>query len=481
MSTIADFNISPDTWVDVYALTGITLGSAITILNKSSTPLIIFSSTSSPPDDHSGYILAPYKDALVASPTAGCFIRGEGTVSIQRATDTIQPASALPSIVTMPLHEIENDAGRRLRVSSLTTLFDGKVLGADDTAIWENVGTGIATFSNNSVQLSVATGQYMVRRGKHVCPYFSGKSQLVECTFDNFHEQTGITKRIGYFSSNAVAPYNTSFDGIWLENDGTTVRLRIDRSGVQIADIAFEQWDNYSLLSSYNWQNFTVAFIDFLWLGGTEVRLFIKTDNGFVLAHTFKWASTSQGTFILTPNHSMRYEIRSSSGVGTFTSICSQVATEGSLDEAGKKFGIINTSAINTNSVGTIYALLGVKKLAAFRDISAAVDSYGVSNTGNADQGLVLLLLNPTLSAPLSYTTNGKLSQAIATTQTITSSGRILAATPAGTAGSAIGLIDNYLSSIAMNIQNVSDEVVLAYMPTSANQSVFGYVTIKEF
>ena len=41
------------------------------------------------------------------------------------------------------------DAGGRTRVSQLTTLLDGKILGADDTDLFENVGTGTFTFQNN--------------------------------------------------------------------------------------------------------------------------------------------------------------------------------------------------------------------------------------------------------------------------------------------------------------------------------------------
>lgn len=39
---------------------------------------------------------------------------------------------------------------------------------------------------------------------------------------------------------------------------------------------------------------------------------------------------------------------------------------------------------------------------------------------------------------------------------------------------------DNYLSFLGGTIANVMDEVVLAYMPTTANQTINGVITIKE-
>ncbi len=68
-------------------------------------------------------------------------------------------------------------------------MLDGKVLGEDDTLLFENAGSGTATYAANKVNLSVTSGQYVVRQSKRFNPYFSGKSQLVECTFDNFQTQ----------------------------------------------------------------------------------------------------------------------------------------------------------------------------------------------------------------------------------------------------------------------------------------------------
>jgi hypothetical protein len=385
------------------------------------------------------------------------------------------------SVSTTANKGVNLDAGGRLRVSQLTSLFDGKTIGSDDPLVFENVGTGTATYANNKVTLSCTSGQYIVRRSKKYLPYFSGKSQQIEITFDGFGLQTGVIKRVGYFSSSPVAPYDTALDGFFLENDGTTVSLQCWRNGVNTLNLPWTSWSNYSNISSYNWNNFSVIVFDYLWLGGTELRLFLKTDDGFVLAHTFKWASNFTDTFIQSPNQCVRYSVSGVSASGSMRVICSSVSTEGEVTLASKSLSLYNTTPITVNTVGTIYALKSIKKLAAFRDTSISINSLGIVNTSNTDQGLMLLIVNPTLSAALTYVTNGKISEGTATNQTVTTgTGRVISADPASLTGVSSSLTDNYLASIGMSINNVSDEYVLCYIPATSNQSVVGTIAVRE-
>lgn len=91
---------------------------------------------------------------------------------------------------------ISSDASGRLRVSWLTTLFDGKTLNADNTFVWDNKWTGTGTRGNNLYDMSVTSGQYLIRQSKRYSPYFSGKSQFVEITCDNFESEANVTKRV---------------------------------------------------------------------------------------------------------------------------------------------------------------------------------------------------------------------------------------------------------------------------------------------
>lgn len=373
------------------------------------------------------------------------------------------------------------DASGRQRVGQLTTLFDGKTLGSDDEDIFSNVGTGTGTWANNMYNMSVAIGEYQIRQTKRWLPYFSGKSQFVEVTCDNFQTQIGVQKRIGYFSSSAVAPYTASLDGFCIEDDGTKKVLKIYNNGTEKVSVDFTAMDNYAAVSSYDFSNFTVMAFDFLWLGGAILRFWLKTELGFVLVHSVSYSGTQTATFTLSPNQPLRYEVRGISDAGSVRYICSQIATEGSLNEAGKTKAIYNDSNVTTNNTSTTYALLGIRKLTSFRDVAIQIIEMGVVNTSQNDSGMLLLLRNPTLSGSLTYSTNGKLQSALATSQTVTANGYVIAAAPAGLSGSTSVMKENFLSFLGNDIANVMDEYILAYRPASANQAVRGLVNIKEF
>jgi len=318
-------------------------------------------------------------------------------------------------------------------------------------------------------------------------PYFSGKSQRIEETFDKFGAQANVTKRFGYFSSNAASAYDSDYDGFWLENDGSTIYLKAARSGTSTLSVAITSWTGYANLAEYQtiatWDNFTVVEFKFLWLGGAVLVLSVKTAAGFVEAHRFNYSGTAQDVFISSPNQPLRYEIRSSTGAGDFRYICSQVATEGSIDESGEGLSVFNATAISADAVGTIYALLGLKKQTTYRDNAIQIVDVAVANAAiTADAGVLMLILNPTLSASLTYANNSRIQVAPATTQTITAgTGRIIASVPAGQLGASSPLKQNFLAWLGSTLNNTHDEYVVAYMPITANQDVYGIVNIKEF
>lgn len=390
---------------------------------------------------------------------------------------------------------ISVDAGGRQRVSQMTTLFDGKILNVDNNYMFDTQGTGGTGYTDNKFSMSATTGQYLVRQGKRFNPYSSGKSQIIECTFNGFGIESGINKKVGYFSSDAIAPYSASTDGFYLENDGTTYRLKAEHTGVETINVPWTSWDNYASVSGYSWDNFTVIAFDFLWLGGAILRLFLKTNDGFVLAHTVNYAGSAVDTFIHSPNQPIRYEIRSTGGTGSFNYICCQVSTEGSVAEAGYNIGIksLNTAAVASNTcatIGTTYPLKGVRKKVANRDNSVKVTGIQVMVLSNTDYAYWSLLLNPTLSAPLTYTdvvsdgiqeANGSATQAISIT--VTNPGRVLASGIISlNAVMPTGLFDaDFLSYLGSKLDNTMDEIVLCVTPITAGVTVNGAINLKTF
>lgn len=385
---------------------------------------------------------------------------------------------------------ISYDASGRRRSSQITTLFDGKTLNTDDSDLWSTYGTGTYSFLNNKHTISVTTGQFLIREQTWFCNYFSGKSQFIENTFDTFQPVTNIIKRVGYFSSNQVTPFDSNKDGYWLESDGTTtttvataIKLIVSNDGTATS-IPFSSWDNYSLISSYDWSKFTINPSDFLWLGGSEIRIFLKLPTGgFILAHTYRHAGNNTGTIFKSPNLKLRYEIRSTTGSGSFNYICGQVATEGSNNESGKSRSIFNTTAITANTVGTIYAIKSIKKQVAFKDNVIQLVNFGLVNTASADAGILMLIKDPTISAAITYTNNGIIQEGTPTNQTITAgTGTILGTAPIAQNGVVSDIVNNFMAVLQCKLgatDSTVTEYVLAYMPTTATQSVNGIINFK--
>jgi hypothetical protein len=372
------------------------------------------------------------------------------------------------------------------RSAQTLTLFDGKILNAEDTYKWDTKGTGTATYGDNAVNLTVTTGQYLVRQSRAFTPYFAGKPQIVEGTHINFAIEAGKVKRFGYFSSNAVAPYDSSKDGFWIEADGVTdntYKLVTSFNGTVTHSVAWTDWDDYDAISAYDWSKFTVNKADFLWLGGAGLRLFMVVNGMFRLVHTIDDHAGYASTLIFkSPNQPVRYEIRSTSGSGSFNTVCSQVSTEGAtIAEAGDGVAIY-TPSIACNSIGTIYALCGMRKVAAYRNHFVPVAEFGCTQTTNsADSGVLLLLINPTLSAPLTWVANSRIETAIATNQTVTDVGRILKAVPFSGSAIAAQAPNASLRVLGCGIDNTMSELVVAYAPLSTTQGVSGSMQAVEY
>lgn len=396
--------------------------------------------------------------------------------------------------MTPDFKSVSQDASNRTRVAQSLTLHDGKTLNADNVETWDNRGTGTGLFTGNKYNLSVTSGQYFIRQTKRFANYLSGKSQQVEITFDGFGPQTGVTKRVGYFSSNAVAPFDSAFDGFWLENNGTTITLKVSRSGTETLSVPLEQWSGRASLAEYstltNWNNFTVVLFDFLWLGGAVLRMYVKTSNGFVLAHVFNYSGTASDIFMLSPNQPIRYEVRGVSGSGSVRCICSQISTEGSIDESGYNnagFSLLPRQTVA--SIGTAYALCGVRKKAAHRDNAVKVTGFDVMLHSINDYIKYSLVLNPTLSAPLTYTAvaNSACEFGLAGAETAISitatGGRVLHEGFLSQGQPVPGnvLDRNFLSWLGQTADNTMDEIVLVITPLTASCSVTGALNWKEY
>ena len=374
---------------------------------------------------------------------------------------------------TVKLPDFTHDAGGRVRTSFMNTLFDGKLLNQDNPEMWHGVGTGVFSFTNNISNMSVTSGQYYIRLTNRHFPYYSGKCQLIEWTMEDFHLQAGVEKDFGYYSSSSTAPYNTTYDGFMIVNTGTTYELKVYNNGTLITSIDWTNWTNYSKISSYDFSKFTVFASDFLWLGGATLNIYLKTPTGFVLLHNYSHAGVGDSCMFKSPNQPIRYGIRSSSGTGTYSPICSQVASEGGTDEKGYMLSYFNSTVITCNNIGTIYALRSFKKQAAFRDMAVSFIDIGIINTATTDSGIGMIIKNPTPSSAISYANNNVIQLGTPTNQTITANtGKVICSFIVSSYGGTYILPNQNDIYMQNRIDDVMAEYVIAYTPLSANQSL---------
>ena len=378
------------------------------------------------------------------------------------------------------------------RVGQSTCLFAGKQDGERDIIKFNHTGTGSITFADNEDTMTVGVGQYYIKQSKQVCPYFEGKVQSIELTTRNFQIQSGLYKQIGYFSSSGTAPHTANKDGYLIETNGITSKLDLVaiKNGVETVRRNFYDFNgdfDQTIFNTLDLSKFQVWKIEFLWLGGAAFKLWFKLNNQWVLLHSEQWdGATNTDTFggspiVLSPNQFIRYEIRSTTGTGSLTYVCSQVSTEGSIDESGYANSVFNLASITANATNTTYALKGIKKQVAFKNTKIQIVDFGIGITSTVDSGIILLLLNPTLSGNLKYVNNGKFQDGTATNQTVTNVGRVLKALPINNQSGVINFSNDYLNSLGINIDNSLDEIVLAYRPTSKNQTVNGTINLKEY
>lgn len=215
------------------------------------------------------------------------------------------------------------DAFDRLRVSHPYTIFDSKQLWDDQPLFFdENLG-GSATSTHSTVharvQLAVtaSASDYAIRQTKQRFNYQPGKSTLILLTFLATQE-TGITKRIGFFDGTG-GTFMTPNDGIFFEVNDTTCSWNIAKNGSTTETATQANW-NYDPMDGTGPSGVTldldaiqIAIIDFEYLGVGRVRTGFVIDGIIRYVHYFNHSNDSTFTtvYMSSPNQPIRYDIQS--------------------------------------------------------------------------------------------------------------------------------------------------------------------------
>lgn len=401
------------------------------------------------------------------------------------------------------------DVSWRTRVSEITTLFDWKTLGADDSDLWDNKWTWTFTFQKNKTLMEVQANQYCVRQSKIINPYFSWKTQLFEMTWDTFAPQSQIIKKVWYFSSSFIAPYEDNLDWTRLESNGNAVWTDLDkiflkcvRNWVELLNISARNWLNTKLLkqndwawslteTEYNWDDFTVYASDFLWLWWAWLRASMAIWWEIQELHNFSYAGSGvQDVFMENPNQPLRYEIRSTGWVWSFRAICNFAWSEWSYEEAWVPWVASWNIIVEDLDAPTAwnplirYALVGMKMDNADEcrhKVTKIVDAWTALATNN-DPWIFELWLNPQVAGTFAYNKEQWIEIARAVNKSNTITGwRIVLSQPSGSFGGWKWIDRNYLDQLLLDLDGVPSTLVLTYAPFTANQKALGIINFKQY
>lgn len=387
------------------------------------------------------------------------------------------------------------DAGGRLRVSQLFTQLDLKQINDDQPLLIDRETNGVGASqtyfkSKGGVQMSVSNaGNYCIAQSKQWATYFSGKSQFIEITFNNFqNEQPDNLKRAGYYSSSTLAPFTDNLDGCWLEADGTTYRLKIYKNGTEKLNVPISEWNEYDELNNdwFDPEKFNVLVIQFLYLGGTAVRFGFVNEGMIEWVHTYKHAGLVAETFIESPNQPLRWEIRGNGGAASMDQICGQVSSEGSIGEVGIPV-VLESIDYQASAIGNAYLVKAWRLKPEYRN--TWVKKIGLSLMPETNDDFIYrLVLNPVYSgAALVF--NGVNNSAIefadgqdatGTPNLITDQeavievGHVKARTNGGTE------LDTKVN-IGSKIDGEADIIALVVEPVQAGLDVYASVTLNQY
>jgi len=370
-------------------------------------------------------------------------------------------------------------------------LGDYKILNSQfDTTILQQNGTATFIQNVNSITMAVTSGQFGIFTSKQYHPYFNGKSQIVQITTFGLGAATNVEKSIGYISSNAVSPFNSTLDGFRLFKSTSDVySVQIWRNGTQLITTSLLRANWLDPLdgmgasgATINFDNFNVFTFDFLYLGGTTLRCFVNINGKNILFARYFYANTDTEPFLHSPNKPIRWEIRSTTGSGNMGVICASVGSEGQTNKAGSDITILgNIAGFTAAAAGTKYAICGVKKLATFRDIFAVVSAFSGIVASN-DNAAFQLVLNPTVANTFTYSTfaGTNFEVAVGTANNTVTGGIAFGNTFGRDKNIIASEIESLYARLNSKLTNEMDSIVLCAIPAlgSSNVKVSGSMEV---
>lgn len=387
------------------------------------------------------------------------------------------------------------DAFARLRVSDNFTIFDSKQLHDKQPLFWDEEigGSGTSTHvpvdASTNMVVTANAADYVIRQTKQRYNYQPGKSQLIFMTFRS-PQESGLTKQVGIFDGTGVN-FLTPNNGIFFECDGT-VSWNICKNGITTEKINQSNW-NVDKLDGTGASGITldlnaaqILIIDYEWLGVGRVRVGFVIDGLIYYVHYFNHANNPsfEKVYMSSPNLPLRYTIQTDgSAGGEMDHICSSVISEGGIEKTGvlrtAKTGV---TAIATNTIGTTYAIIGIRLKNIYKDITIIPESLSLM-VGTNDRFQWSLHINPVISGTFTYNglPNSAVEAAIGTSANeITDVGIEEISGYTSSNSREVSEALNTALRIGEKIDGTKDTLVLAITPITSNMSTHGSLNFRE-
>ena len=386
------------------------------------------------------------------------------------------------------------DAFGRYRTGTPLTIFSSTLIHDTRPLDWseeEVSGSGTSAVYNRNaatqtLKVSAATAGFRARRTKRRFVYQPGKSQHIVMTGFLGAGGPGITSRIGQFDTENGLFFQVK-DGI------LSVVLRTNRTGT-VQEVVFNQedWNGRKFDGKdgelLDLDNANIFSIDYQWLGVGRVRFGLDVDGVLQYVHEIHNANEFTTAYMSTANLPCCYEIEAdgtNTAAAEMAAICTTVITEGGIEDQGPVFTANSgTSEVNANSVGTRYAVIGIRQQSDFLDTSIDIEGFSILATSNANFYWELVL-NPTVAGTFTFNDFPDSLEQIAignksnpSSNTITNGVPILGGYSTGK--SAELLVPHLEIPLGSTVSGVRDILVLTTTPLATNSDIYASLTWRE-
>jgi hypothetical protein len=283
-----------------------------------------------------------------------------------------------------------------------------------------------------------------------------------------------------------TVPDATGFDGFLLESNGVTneISFKINKSGTTTYSSVTSDWssDEYDV-NDIDWTKTHLMFVDYQWLGVGRLRFGLNISGQTIYFGESNHVNNSDTVYMSNPSQPIRYEIKQfGAGSGYFDMICSQISSEGALNELYFTTALIHSTTTTMSTSGQKYPYIGYRLKPDIKGIVSQIDKVSILNTSN-DNYFITVEFNPTLSTSVTWIDlpDSPFQYALANgTLTITANGFIIESILGEAGASALTSLEIKNTQIRpnTNIDGTKDEMWVCLTPLGNNATFNGTANI---